>query len=115
MMGIARVSNKNARPYVKGLEEFIGHNTQGVWTAPNHDSGEARYVVYSYGSHWPMFVYDGEVKKWCENSDKYSVSTSKQHTQLHPHPPEGTVKMDKQKLFKVIAGGMLSLLRTPNT
>jgi hypothetical protein len=41
-----------------------------------------RYVVYSYGEHWPLFVY--EDGKWYENADKYSRSTTKHHGQLHP-------------------------------
>ena len=76
-----RVANKNARRYVQNLEPFIGSNTEGVWRRdPN--THKLRYVVTSYGTHWPLFIWDDGV--WYENADKYSVSTSKHRSQLHP-------------------------------
>ena len=43
------------------------------------------YVVYSYGSHWPMFIYDEIQRRWFENEDSRSVTTSKHRSQCHPH------------------------------
>ena len=73
-----RVANQDARRYVQNLEEFQGSHTFGQW---NTVGGE-RYVVYSYGQHWPLFIYEGG--KWYENADKYSRTTSRHHGQLHP-------------------------------
>ena len=39
-------------------------------------------IIYSYGYHFPMYVKHKNT--WYENSDKYSVSTSKQQTQSRP-------------------------------
>jgi len=75
-----RVANQDARRYVQNLEEFQGSNTFAVWkTVPGDVS---RYVVYSYSQHWPLFIY--EDGKWYENADKYSRTTSKHCSQLHP-------------------------------
>lgn len=72
-----RVANKDARAYVRIREEFTGSNTFSMWYYQ-----PKMYVVYSYGVHWPLFIYaDG---KWYENAEKYSPSTSKHHSQLHP-------------------------------
>lgn len=76
-----RVANKYARAMVQNLEPFTGSNTYAVKFIAT-DMSEPRYVVYSYGRHWPLFIYENG--KWYENADKYSVSTSKQHGQLHP-------------------------------
>lgn len=71
-----KTSNQKARQYVQDREAFKGSNTFGEWV------GDV-YAVYSYGYHFPMFAFkDGN---WYANSDKYSVSTSKQYGQLHPH------------------------------
>ena len=43
------------------------------------------YTVYSYGHHFPMYIYDSEVDQWFANKDKYSPSTSKQQGQARPH------------------------------
>lgn len=74
-----RVANADARRYVQNREEFKGSNTHAEWRGhilPH------RYVVYSYGEHWPLFIY--EDGKWYENADKYSRTTSKHRSQLHP-------------------------------
>ena len=86
-----KVANSKARGAVQTLSPFTGSHTFGEW------NGSA-YVVCSYGYHFPLFVFkDGA---WYENSDKYSVSTSKHRTQLHPL--EETVKAataDMRRLF----------------
>jgi hypothetical protein len=71
-----KTTNKKAREYVQNRIDFRASNTYGETV------GEG-YIVYSYGRHWPMFIKLGN--HWYENKDKYSVTTSKQHGQLHPH------------------------------
>ena len=76
-----KIANNKARQAVTDKVEFNGSNTFGRWYK-NENYGDNVYVVFSYGYHFPMFAFiDGE---WFENMDKYSVSTSKQQTQLRP-------------------------------
>ena len=42
------------------------------------------YIVFSYGLHWPLFIYDHKKGQWYGNSDKYSVTTSKHYSKLNP-------------------------------
>ena len=70
-----RVANKDARAYVQQRKPFQGSSTSGTYV-------DDRYVVYSYGAHWPLFVYDNG--RWFANPDRYSQTTSKHRTQLHP-------------------------------
>ena len=70
-----RVANRDARKHVQQRKPFRGNNTYGVCI-------EDRYVVYSYGAHWPLFVYDNG--RWFTNSGRCSCTTSKHRTQLHP-------------------------------
>ena len=92
-----RIANKDARDYVRRGEPFQGSNLFGEYDDSDEGSNTP-YVVYSYGHHFPMFIYLGN--SWYENSDKYSVSTSKQQSQARPTME--TVKlntMDMQKLL----------------
>ena len=78
-----RVSNNKARQYVEKLEEFQGSNTFGKW----HSWGEGAsklFVVYSYGHHFPMYVYDQVSNMWIGNKDKFSQSTTRHQSQLRP-------------------------------
>ena len=90
-----RIANKDARDYVRRGEPFQGSNLFGEYDNWDED---APYVVYSYGHHFPMFIYLGN--SWYENSDKYSVSTSKQQSQSHPMME--TVKLNTEDMTKLL-------------
>jgi hypothetical protein len=42
-------------------------------------------VVYSYGDHWPLFMWNDTLQLWFENTERYSTTTSKHRTFTHPH------------------------------
>ena len=80
-----KTSNKDARQYVQKRKEFTGSNTFGRWVDDDN------YVVYSWGTHFPMFAYKKNFG-WCTQTSKYvykdddgndviSRSTSKHYTQ----------------------------------
>ena len=73
-----RIANRNARDYTWSRQEFKGSNLFAEWV------NEFLYVVYSYGKHWPLFIYDDRIGKWIGNHDKYSRSTSRHWSQAHP-------------------------------
>jgi hypothetical protein len=70
-------SNKEADYYTTNREPFKGSNTWGEWI-------KELYVVYSYGRHFPIYVWDEELGLWFGNQDKYSRSTSRHQSQLRP-------------------------------
>lgn len=82
-MANTRITLRDARVRVQAAEPFKTANGQlyGEWTTPNI------YVVYSYGEHWPLFVWDAAASRWMENENRYSVTTSKHRTSTHPHVP----------------------------
>lgn len=107
-----RTSNKDARQYVQRKVEFKGSNTFAELLSPDDGVATFRYVVYSYGHHYPMFVAewqagDRENATWYENSDRYSVSTSKQRSQLHPHTE--TTKCNTKAMKALRLGGIAEL------
>lgn len=70
-----RVSNSKAKIHVQNRTPFKGSNTFSEYN-------NGIYIVYSYGYHWPLFIYLNG--KWYENIDKYSVTTSIHRSKLHP-------------------------------
>ena len=108
-----KTSNKDARQYVQRKVEFKGSNTFSELLSPQDDVATFRYVVYSYDYHYPMFVAewqagDRENATWYENRDKYSVSTSKQKSQLHPHTNTTPLCTDDMK--SIVIGGISRLV-----
>ena len=89
-----KLSNSNVRNAVQNRVEFKNTNDTlfGKWETP------FLYVVYSYGEHFPMFLYDGTFGRqgWAINTDKYSVTTSRHFSQAHPQCV--TVGSDTQEM-----------------
>jgi len=71
-----KTSNIQCRKLVQERKPFKGNNLFG-------EQDGNLYVVYSYGHHWPLFVYSA-CGIWYENANKRSVSTSKHRMQSNP-------------------------------
>lgn len=44
-----------------------------------------RYVVFSYGHHYPMYVYDYEACQWFGNADKSTPTTQRHKRKFQPY------------------------------
>lgn len=68
-------ANKRASQYIASNQAFKANNIFAEWESLNI------YSVYSYGYHFPLYVYVKDLNKWYENKDKYSITTSKHKSQ----------------------------------
>jgi hypothetical protein len=85
---------REAEQCVRRKEEFTGNNIYARWmyedkTLPNQELcpmnvEPVRYVVYSYGTHFPMYIWDRDTGMWYGNKDKYSSTTSRHQSACHP-------------------------------
>jgi hypothetical protein len=80
-----KINNNQMSEYTTEQLSFTNNNetvfTEGtinVW------EGQEVYVVYSYGKHFPMYLYDYQSELWFGNEDKYSPTTSKHQTLARP-------------------------------
>jgi hypothetical protein len=106
-----KTSNCNARAYVQRLKEFKANNLWSEWVADTNTQNQtedARYVVYSYDRHWPLFIYEVRVDAWFENTSKYGVTTSKHKTQSHPHTD--TTQLHVDDMIKVANNGVVGII-----
>lgn len=82
-----RCSNSDAIRFIEYRDAFETNNKTmfGEW---HKTGGEGEtYAVYSYGHHFPMYVWDAQVHKWYGNKDKYSRTTSSHQTKARPRAP----------------------------
>jgi hypothetical protein len=86
-----KTTNAKSRQFVQNRLPFIANNLKGV-VEGNF------YIVYSYG-WYPLFAYYSDTNTWFENSERYSVSTSKQRGQCHPQTDTLTISHDDLKQF----------------
>lgn len=73
-----KTSNAKCREFVNTTRPFQANHL----FAENRDN--RFYVVYSYGHHWPLWVYDRQQSRWYGNTDRYSVTTARHKSQSHP-------------------------------
>lgn len=71
------ITTRNARALVEARKNFKAANIFGQNWGP-------LYAVYSYGTHWPLFIYDSLSNKWFENEDRYSNTTSRHRSLTRP-------------------------------
>ena len=79
-----RITNREVAERVTRREPF--QNSKGSCFAMHATvGGDDIYVVYSYGSHWPLYVYSALAGRWFENQNRYSVTTTRHASQARPH------------------------------
>jgi len=89
-----RVSNSGCGKYVSQRIPFRGSNLFA-------EQQDKLYIVYSYGKHFPMYIYDEDVGQWFGNSNKYSQSTSRQQSQAYPHGVTAIHYMPTDQMVKL--------------
>jgi hypothetical protein len=77
-----KIANKNCRSYVEDRMAFDGSNMWGTWHKSTlTESTDKHYVVYSWGHHFPIYIYDDNTWQWFGNKDKISQSTTRHQSQ----------------------------------
>ena len=100
-MGAKYIANGKARGYVGMCEPFKGSNIWSEWyTQYTDDEVIKRYVVYSYRYTFPLFIYEPLSDTWYENTTKFSRTTSKHKTQLHPCVHTKTLSLEDMQIVQ---------------
>jgi hypothetical protein len=112
-MKSVKTSNIKCRQFVQSRQPFTANNLFAVHLPAQPDLNlTERYVVYSYGTHFPLFVWQAcdqgsQLGMWFENQDRYSVTTSKHRSQSHPHYP--TQPMTTGAMRRIVEDGIAGL------
>lgn len=78
-----KLANNQVRDAVNERRDFMNNN-QTLYSASNWRDDDGLYVVYSYGNHYPAYVYDYGTKTWFGNETKSSRTTERHKTQARP-------------------------------
>lgn len=93
-----RVSNVQMRSCVRRKEAF--ENSKKSVYAENISHG---YVVWSYGTHFPMYFWDQATEQWFGNKDEYSQTTSRHQTMCCPS--DNITWLDTKRMARLIRIG----------
>ena len=105
---MARIANRDVRSYVARKEEFETNNQTIFAKERKYQDGTHVYVVYSYGNHFPMYVYDYVTGQWYGNSDKYSRTTSSH--QNYARPPHVSDWFDINTMVRITHAGLVGIV-----
>jgi hypothetical protein len=96
------VNNGKMHEFSTAIKEFVNTNgtAWGQWLL-----GRNLYVVYSYGAHYPMYVYDQHIDRWYANTDYESNTTQRHKTQAKPRVTQPMTETDTYTLVRLIACG----------
>ena len=78
-----KLANNQMRDAVNERRDFMTSN-QTPYSQSNWWHGAELYIVYSYGEHYPMYVYDYGTKTWFGNETKSSRTTERHKTHARP-------------------------------
>lgn len=63
------------------------------------------YIVYSYGYHWPIYVYDKATGQWFGNESKYSVTTTRHLSDVKPAPHHEITWLTVEQVVDLVDSG----------
>ena len=115
---MTRPTNRDVGALVARRNEFqTGNKTMySQWITDQSDPEFYRsiYVVFSYGQHFPMYIFDDAAGLWYANKDKYSSTTSRHQT--HARPPRVDQWFDTEGMRSIVRhvglpGAVCNILR----
>lgn len=95
-----RINNSQMSECTTKREPFTNNNISAY--ATRHGN---LYAVYSWGGHYPMYVYDYVADEWFGNSDKSTRSTERHKTQARPDTNKPITYRPTEYLQNIIAMG----------
>jgi hypothetical protein len=101
-----KVANSKCRNHVVARLPFKGSNLWGEWVKPLTNNKQ-QYVVYSYGQHFPVYVYSEGM--WFENEDKYSRTTARHLSQARP--TDKTILLSTRAMIALVVEGYNYLVK----
>ena len=71
---------------VANRDLFHGSNVFSRWYYIEGTPDNMMYVIFSYGEHYPMYVWDQNARQWYANCEKSSRTTQRHKTSCQPFP-----------------------------
>lgn len=98
---------REAGECVRRKQIFTGNNVYGRWFS---DGGSDHwYVVFSYGTHFPMFLFDMATEQWFGNRERYSRTTSRHQGACSP--PHIDHWLDTPDMQRLACSGLRQCLK----
>lgn len=106
------VNNKEVQACVRQRKEFKTTD-ESLFGVECWSGATRRYVVLSYGDHYPLFIYEWtpdapDDGAWYENITPAEGPTNKHRTLAHPLAP--CTPMTGEQMALIISGGLVHMV-----
>ena len=81
---VSRTTNRHADSLARLKLPFKGSNMYAEWKFPDLEEAAPVYVVYSYGEHFPMYIWEPLEDVWFNTTDDSTPSTNKHRSAVYP-------------------------------
>lgn len=105
-----KIANYQASSHTRNKQPFMGSNLFAEWRTGK--DGHARYVVFSYGNHWPLYIWDATTEQWYGNLSHFSRSTMRHRTQAKPDniTSADIIPMHVHDMIKIVDAGVPGII-----
>lgn len=99
-----KIANRDAGEFAAQRLPFTGSNLFGQVIDETHDV----YAVFSYGHHFPLYVWVKD--RWFANTDSRSQSTSRHYSQARPVPHYQLTPLNTEQMKVLVRDGYTGLV-----
>jgi len=99
--------NHSTGRYAKDKDTFSNTNKTLYGRHEKTSRNTRIFVVYSYGGHWLLYVFDYETDRWYENSDSSTRTTNQHRSQARP--TSNTLCFSKGEMRTIVRSGYVGL------
>jgi len=85
-------------------------NLYGYWVRNPKTNLSDRYLVFSYGPHWPLFIWIEDDQRWYGNSEKRSQTTTRHLRTCQPAPDNQIIWLDRWCMLRLVRLSFLEVL-----
>ena len=104
---MSQIKNSDAHKFIQRREAFTGSNLYAEWSTTTDPEAGKLYIVYSYGIHWPLWIYCPLTEKWYENTSKFGPTTSKHKSQSDPRVTDA-IPLPVGDMLKLVGVGTVA-------
>jgi len=104
------VTNRDMGKVVGERTEF-NNSKRSCFARWEDVSGERMYIVFSYGVHWPLYIFHESTSTWYGNETRYSAPTTRRHSTL-ACPRSSNIKwLDVDDMIDIATFGLVGTIQ----
>lgn len=99
-----RTTNSKCKEFVNECLPFVASNLYAEWVYPKNKEEPAMYVVYSWGTHFPLYIWEPVERTWFANTTGSTTSTDAHRWDARPSG--NALPLDLDTMLDIVSEGI---------